>query len=110
VTSTLSSGTFTLSSASVGGMFDKVTATFTNGIENGVEIIKDVMANYAFTDYIDEYYDLVETALAVTACSARKDSLYIKEETEVKKAIEKVCNDIDGLFFQHDDGLWTVRI
>ena len=49
-------------------------------------------------------------ALAVTAASARNDSLYIKDETKVSAAIEKVCIDIDGLFFQHDSGLWTVRI
>jgi len=106
----LTAGTFTLTSAQVGGNTDKVTASFVMPYSNGVDIIKDLMKNYAFTDYIDEYYDLTEMAQSVTDCAARNDSLYISEESTVAKAIEKVCIDIDGLFFQHDNGLWTVRI
>ena len=109
--SNLAAGTFVLTSANVGDYKTGVTASFTaNAIDNGVDIIKDILKRYADTDYIDEYYDLVETAQAVTDCSGRNVALYIKEETDVKKALEKVCIDIDGLFFQHDDGLWTVRI
>jgi len=109
--SNLAAGTFVLTSAIAGSDKSAVTASFTaNAIDNGVDIIKDILKNYADTDYIDEYYDLVETAQAVTDCSGRNVALYIKEETDVKKALEKVCIDIDGLFFQHDDGLWTVRI
>jgi hypothetical protein len=109
--SNLAAGTFVLTSAIAGSDKSSVTASFTaNAIDNGVDIIKDILKRYADTDYIDEYYDLVETAQAVTDCSGRNVALYIKEETDVKKALEKVCIDIDGLFFQHDDGLWTVRI
>jgi hypothetical protein len=106
----LTAGTFTLTSVQVDSNFSEVTASFVMPLTNGVEIIKDLMKNYADTDYIDEYYDLTEMALAVTSCSARMDSLYIKEESTVTKSIEKICIDIDGLFFQHDNGLWTVRI
>jgi len=109
--SNLAAGTFVLTSAIAGSDKSSVTASFTaNAIDNGVDIIKDILKRYADTDYIDEYYDLIETAQAVTDCSGRNVALYIKEETDVKKALEKVCIDIDGLFFQHDDGLWTVRI
>jgi len=106
----LAAGTFTLTSAQAADSSSSVTASFVMPISNGVEIIKDLMKNYASTDYIDGYYDLIEVAQAVIDCSARVDSLYIKEESDVKKSIEKVCVDIDGLFFQHDGGLWTVRI
>jgi len=106
----LTAGTFTLTSAQVGSDYSSVTASFIMPLSNGVSIIKDLMKNYASTDYIDEYYDTTEMALAVTACNDRPDSLYIKEESEVKKAIEKICVDIDGLFFQKDNGLWTCRI
>jgi len=109
--SNLAAGTFVLTSAIAGSDKSSVTASFTaNAIDNGVDIIKDILKNYADTDYISEYYDLVETAQAVTDCSGRNVALYIKEENDVKKALEKVCIDIDGLFFMHDDGLWTVRI
>lgn len=107
----LTAGTFVLTAAVCSENLGDVTCSFVaNSITNGVNIIKDIMANYADTPYISEYYDLTEMALAVTAASARNDSLYIKDETKVSAAIEKVCIDIDGLFFQHDSGLWTVRI
>ena len=102
-------GTFVLSSANVDGNFGEVTCSFVAPISNGVEIIKDIMSNYAYTDYIDEYYDLVETAAAVTECNNRSAAVYVKEESDVKKIIEQICVDIDGLFFQKDNGLWTVR-
>jgi hypothetical protein len=105
----LSAGTFTLTSATVNKNFSGVTADFTGAnISNGVEIIKDLMKNYANTEYIAANYDLTETAAAVTA--ARNTSCYIKDEIKLNKAIEQICVDIDALFFAKDNGLYSVRI
>ena len=106
----LSAGTFTLTSSQVDETTRyKVTADFTGAnIVNGVEIIKDVMANYASTDYVSDNYDLTEMAAAVTA--SRDTSFYASKEIKTNKALEQICIDIDALFFVKDNGRYTVRI
>ena len=112
----LTAGTFTITAALVGGKYTGVTADFQGCSiggaleENGVEIIKDIIENYGYTPYDQYSYDTTEVAAASTAVSARKDSLYINKQTKLNKAIEDLCNDIDGLFFPKDDGLLTIRI
>lgn len=105
----LSSGTFVLTSAVVNDQFTSVTCDFHGAsIENGVDIIKDLMLNYANTTYISELWDTTETAAAQAI--SRDTSVYKKEQVKLSKLIEQVCVDIDALFFAHDNGLYTIRI
>jgi len=108
---TLATATFTLPAATVDGKFSDVTITFRGAdLDNGVEIIKDIMLKYADVSYIASNYDLTEVAAAVTVAGARNTSLYAHEKQALNKAIEQLCIDIDGLFFAKDNGLYTVRI
>jgi hypothetical protein len=105
----LIAGTFTLTAAQVNDQFGDVTCDFTGAnITNGVDIIKDLMLNYANTTYISALWDTTETAAAQAI--SRSTSLYIKDQIKLNKAIEKVCVDIDALFFAKDSGLYSIRI
>lgn len=105
----LAAGTFVLSSANVGTNFGSVVADFTGAnIKNGVDIIKDLMKNYANVDYLSVNYDLTETAAAQLI--ARDTCVYVKSQEKLNKTIEQICVDIDALFFAHDDGTLTVRV
>ena len=109
VASDLTAGTFTLSSTSVGSSFGKVYADFTGAnIKNGVNIIKDLMSNYANVDYLSASYDTTEVDTAEAL--SRDTSVYIKTQQKLNKTIEQVCVDIDALFFAKDSGLYTLRI
>jgi hypothetical protein len=105
----LTAGTFTLTAAQVNDQFGDVTCDFTGAnITNGVDIIKDLMLNYANTTYISALWDTTETDAAQAI--SRSTSLYIKDQIKLNKAIEKVCVDIDALFFAKDSGLYSIRI
>jgi hypothetical protein len=105
----LAAGTFTLTAAQVNDQFGDVTCDFTGAnITNGVDIIKDLMLNYANTTYISALWDTTETAAAQAI--SRSTSLYIKDQIKLNKAIEKICIDIDALFFAKDSGLYSIRI
>ena len=106
----LTAGTFTMTFASVTGSLGDVTIDFTaTDFDNGVEIIKDLMLNYDDKNYVASFWDLTETAAAVT--DSRSTSLYIDEgNTKLSDGIESVCFDIDGRFFVKNSGLYTVRI
>ena len=105
----LATGTFTLTSAVLNDRFGDVTCDFTGAnITNGVDIIKDLMLNYANTTYISALWDTTETAIAQS--DSRSTSLYIKDQIKLNKAIEQVCIDIDALFFAKDSGLYSIRI
>jgi hypothetical protein len=105
----LIAGTFTLTAAQVNDQFGDVTCDFTGAnITNGVDIIKDLMLNYANTTYISALWDTTETDAAQAI--SRSTSLYIKDQIKLNKAIEKVCVDIDALFFAKDSGLYSIRI
>ena len=109
MSTSLSAGTFTLSAASVGDNFSEVFCDFTGAnIKNGVDIIKDLMLNYADTSYISANYDLTETAAAQAL--SRDTSVYYKSQVKLNKVIEQICVDIDALFFAKDDGRYTVRV
>lgn len=107
--SDLAAGTFVLTSAQVDSNFSEVFCDFTGAnIKNGVDIIKNLMLNYADTSYIAANYDLTEVAAAQAI--ARNTSAYYNKQTELNKIIEQLCVDIDALFFAKDDGKYTVRI
>ena len=102
-----SAGTFTLATAYY-DPGDEVIADFTVNIKNGVDIIKDLIANYDDKPYLSSFWDLTETAIAQAL--SRNTSLYIDDDTKLSECIESICFDIDGLFFSKDNGLYTIRI
>lgn len=102
-----SAGTFTLSTTYY-DPGDEVTADFVVSITNGVDIIKDLILNYDSKPFLASFWDLdeVNTAEALS----RNTSLYIDDDTKLSECIEKVCFDIDALFFAKDDSRYTIRI
>lgn len=106
----LTAGTFTMTKSSVFNAFDKVTIDFTaTDFDNGVEIIKDLMANYDFKPFNSSFWDATEVNAASLA--SRSTSLYISDGSlKLSDAIEKIAVDIDGRFFVKNSGLYTIRI
>ena len=100
-------GTFTLPS-SVYSPGDEVTANFVIPITNGVDIIKDLILNYDSKPFLASFWDLTEVNTAEAL--SRNTSLYIDDDTKLSECIEKVCFDIDALFFAKDDSRYTIRI
>lgn len=106
----LTAGTFQMTAASVVNNLSNVTAQFTaTAIQNGVEIIKDLMLKYNGTSYVASLWDLTEVALA--SASALNTSVYINtNEAKLYDVLTQICVDLDARFFQHDNGLWTIRL
>jgi hypothetical protein len=110
----LAGGTFTLAAADCldidGNLaLDDVTADMVWPISNGVEIIKDLMFRYDGKNYLPSFWDTTEVDAASAA--SRATSLTIdKLDTQLNKAIELVCFDIDARFYTHDDGRLTIRL
>ena len=104
----LSAGTFRLTFAIADGNLTKVTADFRVNIHNGVDILKDLILNYDNKPYLASFWDLTETDIARGL--ARNTSVYVNNKKKLKDVIKDVAEDIQGLFFAHDDGTYTVRI
>jgi hypothetical protein len=110
----LAGGTFTLAAADCldpdeNLALDDVTADMVWPISNGVEIIKDLMFRYDGKNYLPSFWDTTEVDAASAA--SRATSLTIdKLDTQLNKAIELVCFDIDARFYTHDDGRLTIRL
>lgn len=102
----LVNGTFVLSSGTVGGKFGDIEVDFTMPTKNGIDIITDLMTNYADRPFVPSFWDVDE----VNAQVSRNTSLYIDDETKLWETIETVANDIDGNFIVKPSGLFTVRI
>lgn len=102
-TTTLSSGTFTLSAASDSDVF----ATFTMPITNGVSIIKDLLLRYDNKTFISSYWDITEVDAAQALCT--NTSIYDSEGKKLSELIEKICFDCDLRFFIKDNGKYTIR-
>lgn len=100
-------GTFTLST-SYYNPGDNVTASFTIGISNGVEIIKDIISNYDKKPFLNSFWNVGEVTVAASV--SRATSLYIDDDTDIKSCIEKICSDIDAIFFAQDNGKYNIRI
>lgn len=104
----LTAGTFNLT-MTAGTNQSKVTADFVaNNISNGVDIIKDLMYRYDDKNYTSTFWDTTETAIAQAI--SRDTSVSVTDNKKLQEVIEKVCVDIDGLFFFKDSGVYTIRI
>lgn len=104
--SDLINGRFTLTSAQVGDNKSEVTADFTVNIKDGVEITKDLIANYDNKPFLASFWDTDE----VNSITGRNTSLYIKDDTKLRDGIASVMFDIDGVFFAKNDSRYTIRI
>ena len=104
----LTAGTFVLTSGIAGTNLEVVTADFTMGILNGVDIIKDLVKNYDNRPYLSDFWDVVEVDVAQAL--ARNTSVYVNDDKKLQEIIKDVASDIFGLFFPHDDGKYTILI
>lgn len=105
----LTTGILTIESTYIVDNLEDVTADFTAvDKSNSLEIIKDLLDNYAQIDYNSVNYNTTEYAAAVAL--ARDSSIYVNEPTEMKKIIELCCVDSDAIFLVQDDGKYTARI
>lgn len=105
----LANGTFNLLTADCfsGGvkLTDKVRHSFTMSITDGVEIVKDLMENYAGYPYVDYFWDITDADLA----SSWNTSLYIDDDAKLQDGLESVLNDINAVLFTRDSGKLTIR-
>ena len=111
----LAAGTFTLALANY-DPGDDVMADFIgyedaggDPIENGIDVIIDIMLNYGSISYIATNYNIGEMNFEKTL--APDVGLWIGdgEEMEIKEAIEKICFAANGIFLNQDNGKWTFR-
>lgn len=107
----LTAGTFTLTTGQVGGSYDNVTATFNateSSLQNGVDIIKDLMYRYDNKTYSSTFWDTTEVDAAEAL--SRNTSVSVDDDKKLKDVLQQVCVDIDALFFFKDTGVYTIRI
>jgi len=107
----LTAGTFKLNTADVGDNFDLVVSTFNASgasLQNGVDIIKDLMYRYDDKNYTATFWDTTETAIAQDI--ARDTSVSVDDDKKLQDVLGQICVDIDGLFFFKDTGVYTVRL
>lgn len=112
-------GTFTLSASAsvtkdgstmtVADNLDNITADFSaSDIINGVDIIKDLMLNYDNKTYNSTFWDTSEVAAAQLL--ARDTSVSVDDNKKLKDVIQQVCVDIDAIFFNKNDGRYSIRL
>lgn len=100
----LNSGTFELDTTDT----DNVYASFTMGITNGVEIIKDLMENYDGLQYLSSFWDIDEVDEAEAQC--RNTSVFVDDDKQLKKVLGQICFDCDLRFFVKNNGKYTIRL
>jgi hypothetical protein len=76
-------------------------------IENGLDIIADLMAWLAGVSYDAVNYDTTEWA--AERASAETMCLYIEDETQLVDAIADLCASVPGIFLVQDDDLYTFK-
>jgi hypothetical protein len=76
-------------------------------IENGLDIIADLMASFAGVSYDSVNYDTTEWA--AEQASAETMCLYVDEERELIETIGDICKSIPGIFLVQDDDLYTFK-
>ncbi|HSW63525.1 MAG TPA: hypothetical protein VLH56_09485, partial [Dissulfurispiraceae bacterium] len=86
-----------------------VTADFVGfaGITKGLDVITDILLNYAQISFLATNYDLTEWAAALA--DSRTVGIYLNEETKINEVIQKICVAEDGSFLVKDDGTYTFR-
>jgi hypothetical protein len=109
----LTNATFTLTSSQYKQDGDDVTVDlegYASGgtlIENGLEVIRDILENYYSRPYTSLFYNT--TAWASAESVAASIGYFIEEPKEGWKAIEEVCASLAGNFIVQDDGLYNFR-
>jgi len=109
----LATGTFTLAAANY-SPGDKVTCDFTgyeddsgDAIKNAADVILDLLETQLAMDYDAASFDQAEWAIATAL--APDIGILIDDPTEVYDILEDICASSLLVFFQHDDGRYTLR-
>jgi hypothetical protein len=109
----LANGTFTLATADY-DPGDEVTCDFTgyeddagDPIENAADVILDLLETQLDLEYDPATFDQGEWAIA--EAQAADIGLLVDSPTEVYDSIEDICASARMMFFQHDDGRYTLR-
>ncbi len=85
-----------------------VTVSFSVGISNGVDIVKNLILNHAGRPFLSSFWNTSEVNAARSL--SRSTSVCVDDDKELQKVIGDVCSDIDGYFFAQDDGKFSIRI
>ncbi len=108
----LSAGTFQLPNAVCfsGGELKDVFVTFTgsDGIENGMDVMKDIYLNYGETSFLSTNFNIAEWNAETNL--SKNIGLYKEKPTKINKIFEEICKSINGLWFIQDDSLITTRV
>lgn len=77
-----------------------------NLIENGLDIIKDILTKIYAVPFTNTFYNLAnwDRAKALDVCYYKKDN------TQLIDAIEEIANSTRGVFIIEDDGRYSCRI
>ena len=107
----LANGTFTLTTTLADDGKAEVTADFTgfDGITNGLDVIKDILTEYADVTYSATTYDTTEWAAEQT--DAANIGLWLGQgnEKKISEVIELIGTSLDGSFLVLGDGRYTFR-
>ncbi|UCF13198.1 MAG: hypothetical protein JSW06_02795 [Thermoplasmatales archaeon] len=110
----LAAGTFTLANADYTDGDDVIVQFegFSDGgslIENGLDVLKDILNTYADISFLAENYNLSEwiseTSKALNVAFWIGDG----EEQTIRDAIETISVSMNGIFLYQDNGLITFR-
>jgi len=111
VSTDLAAGTFICNAVDVltDNQLDAVTCDYIGiNISNGADIIADILENYVGI-YFNQYnYYLPEWTMERTR--ARDIGLAVIDESTITEVIDRICNSIDGVFFQKDNGVFSIRV
>jgi hypothetical protein len=111
----LTNATFELSGVQYNPLEDIVTANITGFesggtvIENGLDVLKDVLANDLSIAYTSANYNTTEWDYE-TNNNALDVGYFIDDDIAVSTLIERICISLNGIFEVQDDGLFTFRI
>lgn len=76
-------------------------------IENGLEVLRDILANHFSYAYTSVFYNT--SAWASAEAAAANIGILIEDPTEGWKVIEDISNTLAGNFIIQDDGRFTFR-
>jgi len=76
-------------------------------IENALDVIKDLLENYADIAYTTDTYDTTEWVAAATL--APDIQLFIDQNQAIESAIEQICVSLNGIMFLKSNGKFTFR-